>query len=178
MIVASHAHETKSGVIELRNIARLIQRRLSYMPAIAWYKFKNGKGIEEHAQEGILIYKIMQEAQQYRLDPISAQSFFRVQIAAGKTIQHRCFAEWMFTPGFHTSGSTDLTELRQCISQTGSNMLREISAYLRSKQHFSLDDLLTYEEYITDKRLRSHEKMLLLTQLAAIVRVSSEVRHY
>jgi len=91
------ATTTKFGAADRAAVDRvlgLIGERLEVAPAVARIKWNTNAPIEDLAREREIIDGVSRRATEYGLDSAIAETFFRAQIEASKTVQNRLHAEW------------------------------------------------------------------------------------
>jgi len=111
----------------IRQLATLIDERLSYMKGVAAYKWENKIPIEDPVREKVVLQKSLESAKLYQLDPEISGSFFELQITLAKEVQHYWFKEWERN-GFDGQGYGDLEGfLRPALIDLGDAILRSLS---------------------------------------------------
>lgn len=166
---ASMQNSKKS--ISLDDLAKLVNERLSYMRAVAAYKWKNKLAIEDLEREKVVIQSSMDQAGTFGLDSISTRMFFEQQIVAAKQIQHYWFKHWEKN-GFDTDHNfSDLnTEIRPTLLKLGKQILATISE-LRPWEPSKVskaEDRLNFLAALTTEGLRKKEKQRLFKAVMQI----------
>lgn len=80
--------------VALAELGRLLEARLALMAEVAKTKWNSGAAIEDRAREEEIIRGLARLAEEAGLPSAWAQSFFRAQIEAAKTVQRDLFARW------------------------------------------------------------------------------------
>ncbi len=124
----------------VKELAALVNVRLSYMKDVAAYKWINQLPVEDLVRERKVIQSSIEKAREYQLDPVFTESFFRLQIKAAKTIQQYWFDHWKargFDPNLQYR---DLqSEIRPALLELGDKILLAIvNLNLREKTKASL----------------------------------------
>ncbi len=167
-------HAAKQGPeksIPLAELAELVNERLSYMKAVAAYKWEHQLAIEDLEREEIVIQNSMTQAITFGLDPITTQRFFEGQIRAAKRIQQYWFKHWEEYGFDPDQNFGDLkTEIRPALLELGKQILASISelklweAPKASKRQVRSHFIIR----LTTEGLRNKEKQLLFKALMQI----------
>ncbi len=72
----------------------LMDERLKLMPDVARYKWNTQSPIEDLPREKIIIDALVKDADQTGVPAVWAETFFRAQIEAAKTVQRQLFERW------------------------------------------------------------------------------------
>lgn len=86
----------------LETLRQGVDQRLSLMVDVAKYKWNKKEAIEDLPREAQIISKLADQAQNLGVNPKRAETFFRAQIEASKTLQREYFERWKkegFTEG-------------------------------------------------------------------------------
>ena len=155
----------------LVDLAELVNERLSYMKAVAAYKWEHQLAIEDLEREEIVIQSSMDQAATYGLDSISTRTFFEEQIGAAKQIQSYWFKYWG-EYGFESNQKFgDLkTEIRPALLDLGKQILAGISQ-LKLWEGAGMpqgQDQITFISSLTTKGLGNQKKQQLFKALMQI----------
>ncbi len=160
-------HASKSLV----DLAELVNERLSYMKAVAAYKWEHKLAIEDLEREEIVIRSSMDQAGTFGLDSISTRMFFEQQIEAAKQIQHYWFKHWEKN-GFEPDRNFgDLkTEIRPALLKLGKQIPVSISELRlwESPKISSRQDRSNFIAHLTTEGLRNREKQRLFKAVMQI----------
>lgn len=127
-LVMRGAKQTAKVPISLIDLAELVNERLSYMKAVAAYKWENQLAIEDLKREQMVIQRSVDQASTFHLDSATTRLFFEEQITAAKRIQQYWFDQWEAN-GFDADlDFGDLnTETRPALLELGDQILTTIS---------------------------------------------------
>lgn len=112
---------------DTRHLFELLNERLSYMRAIAAYKYVNHLPIYVPSQERLEIQAAKQQAERLHLNPSTVEQMMAVQIAMGKQIERAWIKHWQET-GFPKKDLVvvDLKVIRPKIIELNNEILQEI----------------------------------------------------
>lgn len=166
---ASEQNLTASN--SLVDLATRVNERLSYMKAVAAYKWEHKLAIEDLEREAVVIQSSMDQAGTVGLDSISTRMFFEQQIEAAKQIQRYWFKQWKRNGFEPDKNFGDLkTEIRPALLELGKQILANISELQLwelskvSKRRDRLDFIGT----LTTEGLRKKEKQRLFKAVIQI----------
>lgn len=152
---------TPQKSISIVDLAERVSERLSYMKAVAAYKWQHQLAIEDLEREAIVIQSSMDQAASYGLDSISTRMFFEEQIRTAKRIQQYWFKQWE-ADGFDPNQRFgDLnTEIRPALLELGSQILVSISELKLWEAPVAsrVQDRLTFIMSLDIEGLRNKEK--------------------
>ncbi|MFN3233075.1 MAG: gamma subclass chorismate mutase AroQ [Alphaproteobacteria bacterium] len=112
---------------EVLRLAELVGHRLELMPAVAAWKWRNNKPIEDLAREARVLDATSSRAAALGIDPLTARAFLAAQIDASKQIQQHHFDHWQDTGFLDEFADQDLvTHLRPAISAAGDAILEQL----------------------------------------------------
>ncbi|WP_420263991.1 gamma subclass chorismate mutase AroQ [Candidatus Magnetominusculus dajiuhuensis] len=114
----------------LKGLFSLIDRRLSYMKAVAAYKWAQGLPIDDAGREDIVLRDSLSASEDMGLDVESMREFFLLQIQIAKHVQATWHNKWK-SEGSHQcrdcTPGTDLEEqIRPALIEIGTNIVRQI----------------------------------------------------
>ncbi|MDO9106211.1 MAG: gamma subclass chorismate mutase AroQ [Methylovulum sp.] len=92
------------------SVLALIEERLQLAEDVARYKWNTQGEIEDKRREQAIISHLGQRAIAQGLPVAWAESFFRAQIEASKTVQQAFFADWRLNQASRFDGVPDLAE--------------------------------------------------------------------
>lgn len=118
--------QTGSGQVTAseREIAGLMQERLSYAPRIAWIKYQNGQPISDSAREVVLLQNLEAAGKPLGLDPRRVREFFTAQMAAFQQVQKDEIQAWKSGRPAPSWPPMDLqTEIRPAIEKLNARLL-------------------------------------------------------
>lgn len=112
------------------DLADLIVERLSVMQAIAAWKLRNDRPVEDLPREAVVIDAAKTAAEAKGVDPETIHAFFQQQIEAAKVIQFCWIDRWQAgeTPPEKTP---DLSEIRAMLLPLGEAIVQEIADQLQ-----------------------------------------------
>jgi chorismate mutase-like protein len=115
----------------LRGLFSLIDRRLSYMKAVAAYKWAEGLPIDDAQREGLVLRDSLSASAEAGLDVESVREFFLLQIQVAKHVQTEWHNKWK-SEGFQDNvPNPDLKEqIRPALIAIGTNIVRQIKEAL------------------------------------------------
>lgn len=157
--------------MSLIDLAELVNERLSYMKAVAAYKWEHQLAIEDLEREKVVIQSSMDQAATFGLDSISTRMFFEQQIETAKQIQHYWFKYWEKN-GFEPDEKFGnlKTEIRPALLELGKQILASISElkiWEVSKGH-NRKDRLDFTTTLTIEGIRKKEKQRLFKAVMQI----------
>ena len=127
-----HAPAVKSKdvqVVEIdpavETLFELIKHRLTFMEAVANYKWRHKLAIEDLRREQVVLDNAVKDAASFRLEPQSSRAFFATQILAAKEIQRGWFEHWQRTAGPAT-GLDLKSHIRPQLIRLGKQILRQL----------------------------------------------------
>ena len=162
---------------EVSELARLVDRRLSYMKDVAAYKWANGLPIEDLERERVVLEKSAQGAAAFGLDPASVRPFVRRQMELAKQIQSHWFQRWTQEDSAPREFRDLTTEVRPDLLSLGDDILRAI-AELAPWQHSAgaLEGLQpVFVDGIANELLSYEQKSQLFRAVQAIDAATKEV---
>lgn len=166
---ASKQNSEKSEL--LVDLAKLLNERLSFMKAVAAYKWEHQLAIEDLEREEIVIQNSMTQAITFSLDPITTRRFFEEQIRVAKRIQQYWFKHWE-KYGFDSDQNFgDLkTDIRPALLELGKEILASISELKlwESPKVSKRQNRLQFISPLTTEGLRNKEKQRLFKALMQI----------
>ncbi|MBF0405636.1 gamma subclass chorismate mutase AroQ [Candidatus Magnetominusculus xianensis] len=112
----------------LRGLFSLIDRRLSYMKAVAAYKWSEGLPIDDAEREDIVLRDSLSASRDMGLDVESMREFFLLQIQIAKQVQSAWHSKWK-SEGFHQDSwqNPDLqAQIRPALIEIGADIVRQI----------------------------------------------------
>ena len=148
----------------LVDLAKLVNERLSYMEAVAAYKWEHSLAIEDLEREKVVIQSSMDQAGNFGLDSISTRMFFEQQIEAAKQIQRYWFKHWEQNGFEPDQNFGDLkTEIRPVLLQLGKQILASISELKlwEVPKASKRQDRLDFTTHLTTEGLRKKDKKQL-----------------
>lgn len=150
-------------------VFELIGERLSHMEAVALYKAKHQRAIEDTNREAIVVAKAIANADLIGLDGESTARFFQAQISAAKAIQYRYRAQWMSQPNLEDLKIKDLdNEIRPALIKLGNEISQSIQNFLYSGGQFSNAQYGQFKHQLNIKHLTDQDKELIYEALQAI----------
>lgn len=119
-----------------KDVASLINQRLSYMKDVAGYKAANHLAIEDLSQEAKVLTSSVRQAETLGLEGESVKPFVQAQMDAAKAIQYRYRADWLSSPeqGWQ---AMPLDQVRAKINGLSTNILDGISTRLKQGEPFT-----------------------------------------
>jgi len=87
----------------IAHVARLIAERLAWMPAVAAWKWQHRVAIADPARERVVVEHAAERARAMGLEPGAARQLFDWQIAAARSLEAACEAQWQHG-GFNYPG--------------------------------------------------------------------------
>lgn len=162
---------TPQKSISIVDLAERVNERLSYMKAVAAYKWQHQLAIEDLEREAIVIQSSMDQAASYGLDSVSTRMFFEEQIGAAKRIQHYWFKQWEADGLDLEENFGDLNnEIRPALLELGKqilvtiNMLKPWEASASARQQ----DRIAFIGSVDMEGLGTKEELLLFKALTQI----------
>lgn len=155
----------------LVDLAELVNERLSYMKAVAAYKWENQLAIEDLEREEVVIQNSLVQAAAFGLDSISTRMFFEQQIEAAKQIQHYWFKQWEKNGFEPDQRFGDLkTEIRPALLVLGRQILASIGELRlwETPKMSRRQDRSNFITHLTTEGLRNREKQRLFKALLQI----------
>jgi cyclohexadienyl dehydratase len=153
--------EEQSGGVPL---FRVMDERLSFMPAVAAHKWKSGAPITDPERERVVAERAAESANALGLDPIAVRKLFEVQIAAAREVQSALHARWRDS-GYDFGSEVPSLEatIRPRLDQITGEILRAL--YLSAPVRQGDPQLLANENWPRGARER------VMTAVAAVQRV-------
>ncbi|MBF0517140.1 MAG: gamma subclass chorismate mutase AroQ [Nitrospirae bacterium] len=121
----------------LRDLFCLIDRRLSYMKAVAAYKWSQGLPIDDAGREDIVLRDSLLASADMGIDVESMREFFLLQIQIAKHVQSAWHNKWK-SEGFHQDSlpKTDLeVQIRPILNEISAHIVRQIKTALPHLQN-------------------------------------------
>jgi cyclohexadienyl dehydratase len=135
----------------VETLFELIKHRLTFMEAVANYKWQRQLQIEDLQREQVVLDNAVKDAATFRLEPQSSRTFFSSQIQAAKEIQLGWFDHWRRTAS--PSPGPDLkSSIRPQLIKLGKRILRQLE--------------LTREELIRSERSFLEKQFLNIVDVA------------
>ncbi|MBF0457523.1 MAG: chorismate mutase [Nitrospirae bacterium] len=115
----------------LKGLFSLIDRRLSYMKAVAAYKWSEGLSIDDAGREDIVLRDSLSAAADMGLDVESMREFFLLQIKIAKHVQTAWHNKWnlegfLFLPQDGQSNTDLEAQIRPALIEIGAGIVRKI----------------------------------------------------
>ena len=130
-----------SGLAET-SITTLINQRLSYMKAVAAYKWIHQRPIEDTTREKVVINAAVKEGLRYGITMESSEQFFALQIEAAKEIQQYWFTHWQTHPSDAPATAPDLTkDIRPALISLGNRISQGLARPRQSEGQISIEGL-------------------------------------
>jgi len=112
------AHETSA-----EELGELVSHRLSYMKAVAAYKWLNQLPIENLTREQLVLSRAVRQGLRHKLTRSSSEHFFKLQIEAAKEVQSHWFEKWQHDPASVAATVADLDgEIRPALLRLGEDI--------------------------------------------------------
>lgn len=109
----------------VETLFELIEHRLTFMAAVANYKWQHKRPIEDLQREQIVLDSAVKDAAIFSLEPQSSRAFFSSQILAAKEIQLGWFDHWRQTS--NPAPGPDLkSSIRPQLIKLGRRILRQL----------------------------------------------------
>ncbi len=105
----------------------LVAERLSYMPAVAEYKYQRDLPVTDMEREQRVAQSTAAQARELGISSASLAPFIRAQIEAAKVIQRELIQRWLRQGRRHEGGSVDLiAAIRPRLNRLGQRQLLAI----------------------------------------------------
>ncbi|MCG6551595.1 MAG: gamma subclass chorismate mutase AroQ [Candidatus Magnetominusculus sp. LBB02] len=116
----------------LSGLFSLIDRRLSYMKAVAAYKWSEGLPIDDATREDIVLRDSLSASRDMGLDVESMREFFLLQIQIAKQVQTAWHNKWKSEGvGRKSLPNADLqAQIRPALIEVGTDIVRKIKEAL------------------------------------------------
>ncbi len=148
-----------------RDVASLMNQRLSYMKDVAGYKAINHQAIEDLPQEAQVLAASVAKAETLGLNGESVKPFIQAQMDAAKAIQYRYRADWLSVPekGWQPE---PLMQVRSKISVLSTAILTTVST--RLSEGLPLTDKNTFMQTLQQTHLEDSDKERLWESLKQV----------
>lgn len=141
---------------QYKEIADLIEQRLSYMKYVARYKFEKHLPVEDFIQENKVILNSINKAEALSLDKKSIEPFMISQINVAKAIQYCYKADWLSMPE-NGQLNADLSNIRLKISKLSDSILQLITEELKNNGQIK-NQICLYINKIDQHNLKGSDK--------------------
>lgn len=152
-------------------LASAINDRLKLMKNVAAYKAENHLPVEDLKRERDVQIKAAEVAFNTGLDPLSVNTFIQTQMDAGKAIQYRYRASFLFDKKYNLT-SESINNTRNKILKIDKIILDLISRHLASDQQFKESQTLELSVLIKSPYLLENEKVAIIESITLIKRKS------
>jgi len=154
---------------KLQTIVELVSERLSWMQAVATYKYHTGMPIEDKEREAVVLRSSIRKASQLELDSLGVKEFYQVQILIAKKLQTRYIRDLEGTTRDPAKIIFDLdTNIRPNLLRIGDHLLKQIAQYLDHNVQIDPIDLWHYHDLLSVAHLKKREKRLILDNLCLV----------
>ncbi len=115
-----------AGPADRGDLPALMVRRLEIARVVAWIKFQDRLPVEDPVREAAILAALGRRAQEIGLPPGVAETFFRAQIAASRTVQAGEISRWRRGGPLPVVPPTDLRAVRRELDALGELMLQAL----------------------------------------------------
>ena len=153
----------------------LIAERLSYMPAVAEYKYRRGLPVADPARERRVLDNTAAQARELGLPAAQTNSLLRAQMEAAKAIQRELIARWQQQVLVGADKGADqgadlLTTIRPRLSQLGQTQLLLIQCLRREQVQVEPGQRASFNLAISKAQLPADAAQALFESLLDIGR--------
>ena len=145
----------------------LVNARLSYMKAVAAYKFQRGENITDLVQEEKVLENAFADAESLGLKGETVRAFVQAQMDVAKAIQHRYCADWLTEPD-RLQAPVAIDEVRAKIAQLSFSLLVGIASKLKSGYRFTAAEKAFFMCEIRQEKVKQKDKERLWNTLKKI----------
>lgn len=138
-----------------KSLALLINQRLSYMKAVAYYKAKNHLSIEDLIQEEKVLRNSARHAEKIGLDSESVKKFIQAQMNSAKAIQYRYRADWLSLTEKNVP-LLPIDQVRSRIDRLNTKIISEIGETLTTGREFTEETM--FKSILSEIHLKDSDK--------------------